>query len=128
MTNAAKRYTFEITIAAVLYSAAIFLTGWWARHNPPDTPWIYALALIPAVPAGLMFVAMIRFVRRMDELQQRFVGEAALISACLVGFTSFAYGLLESYADLPSIPMVWILPALFAAYGAAMPFVWARYQ
>jgi len=51
-----------------------------------------------------------------------------VISATVVGLTSFAYGLLESYADVPSIPMVWIMPALFGVYGLAQCFVIWRYK
>ena len=126
--SAARTYMRDMFIAMLLYTAAIFGVSWIANNNPPAEPWIYLLALIPMLPTALVFLAMIRFFRRMDELQQRMIGEATVIAAAAVGFASFAYGLMVSYADLPEIPMVWVLPALFASYGVAIPFVRARYQ
>lgn len=128
MRPAAKQYLIEMTVALVLYMTAIFFTGWTARHVEMTQAVRVAVALLPAIPTALVFLAILRFVRRQDELQQRILGESAIISASLVGFSSFAYGLLESYAGLPSIPMVWVLPALFGVHGVAVPFVRRRYQ
>jgi hypothetical protein len=128
MTDGGRRYMREMVGAFVLYTAAILFTGWAARHLPMSESVRYSVALIPVAPVALVFLAIVRGLRRMDELQQRVVGEAAVISASVVGFGSFAYGLLESYAGLPAIPMVWVLPALFAVYGLATPFVRRRYR
>lgn len=123
-----RQYTTEITGAFLLYTAAILTTGWVTRHAEMEGAALYLVALIPALPTALVFVVILRALRRMDELQQRIIGEATIIAASLVGFASFAYGLLESYADMPSVPLVWILPALFAVQGVALPFIRRRYQ
>ena len=77
-----------------------------------------------------MLRAYLTVLGKMDELQRRIQSEAILIAAGVVGFGSFAYGFLEGAKVLPSIPgaLLWILPAMIAVWGLALPYVSRRYS
>lgn len=128
MTEAARRYTGRMAVAAVLYTVAVIGVNVLDNRVDLAQPVRIALSLVPVLPALGMFAAIITFVRAMDEVQQRIVHESAIVSGLIVGFASFTWGFLEGAMALPDISMVWILPALIAVQGLAMPFVRRRYR
>ncbi len=128
MNPAAKRYTRRFLFWMLIYSVTVLvMTGLQDRLEIPD-PARIALALLPVLPTLMALREFIIFWRAMDEVQARINGEAILIAAGFVGFGSFAWGWVELWMDFPAIPMIWILPALIAAWGIARVFVSRRYS
>ena len=66
------------------------------------------------------------FMGEVDELQRRMQSEAMLIALATVGFSSFAWGFLEEWAQFPHIPLIWVLPAIIAVWGVAVAFVFVQ--
>ena len=85
------------------------------------------LSLIPIVPAALMIAVILHYVRQIDEVQQRIITEACLVSLVTVGLASFTYGFLEGAIALPAISMIWVFPALIGTAGLALPIIRLRY-
>ena len=107
----------EFGAATALYAAAVLIAmpmldsydlGAWR-------PWV---AIAPVPPAFLMAVAVLRHVRRMDEMHRAIVAEAASFTMVLSALGALAYGFLEigGIIRFPH-PMIWVGPAMIALYG-----------
>ena len=130
-STAARRYRREFGIAMTLYVASVFLGGgsvvFIAVNEHPD--WLrIPFALLPLVPSFMALRAYLTFYRDMDELQRRINSEAIIIATGVVGMGSFAYGFLESWAKAPHVPLIWVMPAIIAAWGFALAIVTRRYK
>ena len=128
MTEAAKQYTWRMATAAALYTITVIGVNLIDDGLDLSQALRITLSLLPVIPAIGMLVAMIAFYRRMDEVQQRLISESTIISALIVGFASFTWGFLEGAMTLPTISLIWVLPALIAVQGLAMPVVRLRLQ
>jgi hypothetical protein len=130
MKEAGKRYTRRMLGTGLLYAAFVTGASWLIRHSGLAFPqWaVVLLALTPVIPAALMMVTYLTFVRQMDEFNRRIQNEAWLISAGVVGIASFTYSFLEEWAHFPRIDLVWVFPGLILVWGAALFFVRRRYQ
>lgn len=79
-SRAGRRYVWEFTIGVVAY-LLLFLLLPRLVTTEPDSTWSVVVALTPMVPAVWMVIAMVRHVRRIDELQR-----ALLLRSFAVGF------------------------------------------
>ncbi|WP_136678531.1 hypothetical protein [Neptunomonas sp. XY-337] len=121
-----KKYYIEFGISMALYAAAIvYSTAFLA--DSPNTEWRIWLSLLPIPPAILATIAVIRAIRRLDELQQHIQMMSFAISFAIVGLTTFTYGFLEQ-VGFPHIPYVWIYPFMIATWGLATPIVVSIYK
>lgn len=111
----------RIWAAAAWYLAIIYVSQWalWFLKDT-DPVWRGLVGLAPMIGIVLMLHAIICAHRESDELQRRIDGEAAVISACVVGLAAFAYGLVLAAMGAQSQPA---LPAMFV--GPALIGVWA---
>lgn len=126
--KAGRRYMRDMMVAAGLYTIVIFAGVYTIENLDPPRWLVIVAALAPLAPALLMLRAYLTFMGAVDELQRRIQSEAMLISLATVGFSSFTYGFLEEWANFPHIPLIWVLPAIIAVWGAALGFVRMRYQ
>ena len=124
----AKRYFLEFSGAMTLYVLTIFLMRPLIARIDGDSPLVWIAALLPMIPVGLIVLAIVRFFRRQDELQQRVLGEAHLIAGMITIFGTFAYGFLEIYADAPDFPLILVLPAFWFLLIPITPLVKRRYR
>jgi hypothetical protein len=123
----AKRYTREMIIASLLYTAVVFAGASTTRMDVPH--WVIVVAAIaPLFPALLMLRAYITFVNGIDEFQRRIQSEAVMIAAGVTGFGTFTYGFLEEWAGFPHLPLIWVLPILIGSWGVALCIVRLRYK
>jgi hypothetical protein len=125
-----KQYRRDFLIATVLYTVVLFASVSVLQRMELPKWAVVLVALAPVAPVALMLRAYLTVLGKMDELQRRIQSEAILIAAGVVGFGSFAYGFLEGANVLPSIPgaLLWILPAMIAVWGVALPYVSRRYS
>ena len=128
MNPAAKRYTRRFLFWMLIYSIAVIVTTGLLDGLDLPPPARVGFALLPVLPTLMALREFIIFFRAMDEVQARINAEAILIAAGVVGFGSFAWGWVELWMDWPFVPMIWILPALIAAWGVARIFVSRRYS
>jgi hypothetical protein len=122
-----KRYTRDFLIAMTLYT--IVLTGSIVILNRTALPaWgAIAIAIAPVAPVLLALRGYLVLLGSMDELQRRMQHESIIIAAGLVGFGTFAYGFLEN-VGFPHLNVIFVLPAMIAAWGVASAFVRLRYR
>lgn len=128
MTQAAKRYMRWFLFWMMMY-AAVLISGTVA-HNRLELDGLpaLALALAPVLPTLMALREFVIFLRAMDEVQARIQSEAILIAAGVIGFGSFAWGFVESRMEVPDISLIWVLPAMIAVWGLALPLVSRRFK
>lgn len=119
MVRVAQRYTREMIIAGVLYSAAVVAGVYVMQMDLPQWAVIIA-ALLPVLPALMMLRAYMTFVKGIDEYQRRIQSEAVMIAAGVTGFGCFTYGFLEEWAGFPHLPLIWVLPIMIGSWGIAV--------
>jgi len=100
-------YLRELSASLVLYLLVLFSVTWLLK-GMPASPLKTALALSPALPVALMFVAIIRHFQRMDEYMRGWLLENVAIAGGITGMFSITYGFLEGI-DFPRLSMfvVW---------------------
>lgn len=130
MKPVAQRYAREMIIAALIYVALLLVSVFVVRRLDPPHWVAIVLALASAAPALLMMRAYMHRFNGLDEFQRRVQMESMLAAAAIVGFASFTYGFLESFAGFPSIDgaLLWVFPAMCFAWGIAQVFVARRYK
>ncbi|MEN5059604.1 hypothetical protein [Luteimonas sp. TWI1416] len=125
-----RRYTRDMTIGMVSYVALLFASLLLLRTV--EAPALRALiALLPVAPIALLLRAMVRFIRGVDELQQRIELEAICIAAALVSLGYMTGGFLQAaqVIDVPaSAAMLWVFPLVCGLYGIAKSVVARRYR
>ena len=122
-----RRWFVDVAATFSVYGLFVVATSHLLNKDWPAGVRI-ALALAPIAPMLYFVRALIVFYRTRDELQRRKMAEATIASAFVVGFGTFAWGWLEIAGLAPPLPSIWILPALFGAFGATTYFVGRRYR
>ena len=80
---------------------------------------------------GMALRAIIRYIRDVDELQQKIELEAVSFAAAFVSmvYVTGAFLQLAKVIDIPSgVAMLWVFPLICASYGLAKMVVARRYQ
>lgn len=124
-----RRYTRDMLIGMGSYVVLLFASLLILRTV--QVPALRALvAVLPAVPIALVLRAMVRYIRGVDELQQRIELEAICIAAALVSFAYMTGGFLQiaRVIDVPAgSAMLWVFPLVCGTYGIAKSIVARRY-
>ena len=125
-----SRYLREFLPAMAAYVLTLFLSVWLLKRV--DEPGLRALVALMPVPAiGLAMRAIIRYIRDVDELQQRIELEAVSFAAALVSMVYITGGFLQlaKVIDIPSdVAMIWVFPLICLSYGLAKVVVARRFQ
>ena len=125
-----SRYLREFLPAMAGYVVTLFLSVWLLKRV--DEPGLRALiALLPVPAIGLALRAIIRYIRDVDELQQRIELEAVSFAAAFVSMVYIAGGFLQlaKVIDIPAgVAMIWVFPLICLSYGLAKIVVARRYQ
>ncbi|WP_149195702.1 hypothetical protein [Luteimonas suaedae] len=129
-TAASRHLTREFLPAMGAYAVVLVAATFALRHI--DTPVLRAvLALLPLLPIGFAARAMLRYVRRCDELQRRIELEGMGLGALLLCLGTFALGLLAR-ADVLAVDgtvvLVWIMPLYLLLYGVCKSVAARRYR
>lgn len=125
-----RRYTREVLVGMGAYVALLFASLLLLRQL--DAPALRALvAVLPAAPIAFVLRSMVRFIRGVDEMQQRIEFEAICIAAALVSFVYMTGGFLQMarVIDVPAgLAMLWVFPLVCGTYGIAKSIVARRYR
>ena len=120
-----NRYIIEFGGAMLAYVVLLPLSIYAYRAVDQDA--LRAIiAVVPVVPTLLGLVAILRAVRRMDELERRIHFEAVAFAFAATALLTFTYGLLEN-VDFPRISLTWILPLMVALWGLGQALARRRY-
>ncbi|WP_417477767.1 hypothetical protein [Maricaulis sp.] len=128
MEPAVRRYLIHFGGAMLGYTALLFASI-YALNTYELTPvWRGTLALLPVLPGLYGLYAVMVFYHSRDEFKRRVISESMLIAALLTGFACFAYGFAEGAVDLPSISLIWVLPAMIGLSGLVACVLRWRYR
>ena len=122
-TNASRNpwgcYDVRFLALGVVVAAIIFAAAWLGRGFPRGGTVRIALALVQAGAIAFLIVAMMRSLRRLDELQQKIHFEALAVSFAGTGALVTGYGFLVN-AGLPDLDwgaLVWPLMTILWVIG-----------
>jgi len=89
--------------------------------------WRIPVALAPVVPLGLLVVAFLRYLSRLDELQRQIQLHA--IGFALAGSALFcvAWSFLEGLAGFPPLILMWAVAVMALLHGAGLVLAARRY-
>jgi hypothetical protein len=125
-----RRYLRELMASMGAYVLMLFASIWLLKRVDAQVLRVL-VALAPAVPIGFAVRAMVRYMRGLDEMQQRIELESIGVATVLVSMLYMTAGLLQS-ARLIHVPgdaaMIWVFPLVCAVYGVARPLVARRYR
>ena len=125
-----RRYLRELMASMGAYVLVLCASIWLLRRVDVQALRVL-IALAPALPIGFAVRAMIRYMRGLDEMQQRIELESIGIATVLVSMLYMTAGLLQS-ARLIHVPgdvaMIWVFPLVCASYGIAKGVVARRYR
>ena len=96
------------------------------QHATLLSPWRDMIALAPMLACMATCWAILRHLRRMDEMQRRIQLEAFGFSFAGTAVLSFSYGFLEGL-DYPRLSMFWIWPVMAALWVAGAFLARRRY-
>ena len=84
-TAAQRRYYIEFAISVALYVIVLFASRMLWRDV--TGPLQIAVALLPMIPVGLVFAAVVRFALAVDELQRQILVESLALAAGITALT-----------------------------------------
>ncbi len=125
-----SRYLREFLPAMAGYVIALFLSVWLLKQGVTEPGLRALVALLPVPAIGMALRAIIRYIRDVDELQQRIELEAVSFAAAFVSMVYVTGGFLQlaKVIDIPSaVAMIWVFPLICASYGLAKMFVARRF-
>jgi len=122
-----RRYQVELMISLAIYFVFVFGSNWLLRALNPEGVLKYAIAVLPMVGVIAMAAAILRHVRRLDELQQRASLEALAFAFSVSAFGFFAWGFAET-AGAPKLPTFAIWPIMAALWGIGGLLAHRRYR
>jgi hypothetical protein len=123
-----RRYLKELGLALLAYGAALIGSSTWlVVDGSLASPWRDLIALSPMVPGALVVWAILRQLRRLDELQRRVQFEALALAFAGTAFISFSYGLLEAHG-YPRLSMFVVWPLMASLWMLGLVVAARRYK
>jgi uncharacterized membrane protein YoaK (UPF0700 family) len=120
-----NRYFVEFGGAMLAYVVLLPLSIFAYRAVDQDA--LRALiAVVPIIPTVFGLVAILRAVRRMDELERRVQFEAVAFAFAATALLTFTYGLLEN-VDFPRISLTWVLSLMILLWALGQALARRRY-
>ena len=123
---AGRRYTIQIFSSMAVYVVFVTLSVHWLHRNPA-APWRYLIAVAPMLPALVVPVAVVRFLREIDELQRRIQLEALAGAFTATAVLTLTYGFLQN-AGLPDLSWIWVWPIMGICWIIGLGFARWRYR
>lgn len=119
-----RQFAIGMTLYFVLIIGLNVLSGPFQM----DRRLLIGLTFVPVLAALWAMLGWIKVVRGQDELQQKITGESAHWALGLTGLLTFSYGLLESYANLPRLSMMWVVLLIGVTGVLGQAVAWRRYR
>jgi hypothetical protein len=129
MSPASKRFIRELLLTAAAYAISMLAwTNLWWRVESDITQALFLA--IPIAPAIMLILIFVRFLRSLDEFQQRIQYLSIAVSALATGLTTYTIGSLEHLWALQGFYFhaQWVLPLLLIYWGAALLYFSKRYE
>ncbi len=123
-----KRYYYEMGASLALYAVVLIVSLTLLQH--PESfgmPLRIVISLAPVIPAGLMCWAIIRNLRRMDEMHLRIQFEALGFAFAASALLTFSYGFLEN-VGFPHLSWLMVWPVMGVMWIIGLAVARRRYQ
>ena len=104
-----RRYVVRLAIFMALYAALLYPVNWALHHGrAPSGYWLYAAAVLPAIPVLGAIWAMLRFLSEEEDEYKRFVRVQNFIWATGLSIAIMTvWGFLEDLAHIPPLPAMY---------------------
>ena len=122
-----KRYFKEFITAIGIYVISLIISIIAIERLSLPQVVRFIIAILPVVPIGFVFVAIMRKLKDSDELQQKVQSHAIMFAAVATALITFGYGFLENIG-FPKFPTIWIFPMMFMLWGFSLSYFWKKYQ
>lgn len=123
-----KRYYYEMGASLALYAFFLIVSLTLLQHPENfSMPLRIAISLAPVIPAGLMCWAIIRNLRRMDEMHLRIQFEALGFAFAASALLTFSYGFLEN-VGFPHLSWLMVWPVMGLMWIIGLAVARRRYQ
>ena len=126
MDDARKQYLRRMTIALVVYTVILAASGALTSAYP-DALWRFPVAVTPMAPFIYVIALSVRYLRMVDELQQRIQLEALAIAFGATAAITFCYGFLE-HVGLPHINWWFVWPVMGISWSLSTIYAERRYR
>ena len=126
MRQSSLRNMLEFAVAMLAYSAVLIVSLMFLRENP-DSSWRIPVTVAPVIPIIFVMLAVIRGVRRMDEMRRHIHLEVVIIAYLATVILCFSYGFLEN-VGFPSFNTMWVGVAMICLWGIGQLLVNRKYQ
>lgn len=122
----AKRYSMELGASLLAYCTLLVASILLLQRGLPPGTLKTAIAVMPMLPAAGIAWAVIRQLRRIDEMQRRVQLEGLALSFMGTAFGTFTYGFLEN-AGFPKLSMFAVWPFMAVLWIVATLAMQRRY-
>jgi hypothetical protein len=123
-----KRYYYEMGASLALYAVFLIVSLTLLQHPENFSMSLrIAISLAPVIPAGLMCWAIIRNLRRMDEMHLRIQFEALGFAFAASALLTFSYGFLEN-VGFPHLSWLMVWPVMGLMWIIGLAVARRRYQ
>lgn len=121
------RYQIELFVSLAVYIVLLLVSIHELKRGVSGAGRVL-WAISPMLPAAFMVGFIIRYVRRMDELQRRIQTESLAIAAGVTALLGLTYGFLEGSAGFPHIEAWWAWASVGFTWGIAGIVLRRRYR
>ena len=121
-----RRYMLRFTAAMAAYVAVLLVVDGAIRNGlAPAKPWLYLVALAPAVPVAAVVVIVLRYLMEEEDEYQRMLSIKAYVAATGLTLTvCTGWGFLQDFADLPKISLTHVF--MLFCVCQALATAWTR--
>lgn len=121
-----RRYGRRLALSLLAYSLLVPISI-LILERVEGTLLRMVVALLPLLPTAFGLSAFLRYLRSLDEFQQRIQLEAMGFSLGATSLTTFMLAFLEN-AGGPQVGMIWVFPMIIAFWGIGRALAGRRYQ
>ena len=122
------KYLYEMGAALACYMV-VLVASLIALKQFQDADFVVraAITLSPVIPAAFMCWAVVRQLRRLDEMQLRIQFEALGFAFAASALLTFSYGFMENIGA-PHLPWLWVWPVMGMMWIVGLMIAKKRYQ
>jgi hypothetical protein len=114
-----RRYMLRFTVAMAGYVAVLLAVDYAIRGGlAPPKPWLYLVAVAPAVPVAAVVVIVLRYLLEEEDEYQRMLSIKAYVLATGLTLTvCTGWGFLQDFAGLPQISLTHVFMLFCVCQG-----------
>jgi len=126
LDTAARKYLKEFLAAMIGYALVLPVSIVLIQHHR-HAWWRYLVALAPILPGLFIVIAVVRQLRRVDELQRRIQLDAMAFAFAGTAVVTLTYGFLEN-VGLPRLSSFWVWPVMAVLWVSGAAAAGRRYR